>query len=85
VIGYSRGEAEANPITLQLTERFGDYAGITIEKIIIIAFLAGLYRYSKGRWRTAKAILVTLFLGGLVFAVIGYAVVVVDNLTILGF
>src|SRR5580698_6536224 len=25
VIGYGRGEAEANPITLQLTDRFGDY------------------------------------------------------------
>ncbi len=85
VIGYSRGEVEANPITLLLTDRFGDYIGITIEKIIIIAFLVGVYRYSRRRWRVANPILVVVALGILMFGVIGYAVVVGDNLRLLGF
>jgi hypothetical protein len=85
IIGYSRGEVEANPITLLLTDRFGDYIGVTIEKIIIIAILVGVYHYSKRKWEVTSPILVTVVLGILMFAVIGYAVVVVDNLRLLGF
>jgi len=84
IIGYSRGYGEGNPITRILTDRFGDYVGISIEKVIIIAFMLGVYYLSRPRWRRGNPILATLVLAGLTFAVVGYAVVVGINLTLLG-
>ena len=84
IIGYSRGAVEVNPITLMLTARLGDYAGITVEKIVIVAGLSAAYRYSKPRWRAARPVLAVFALGVLMFALIGYAVVVGFNLYFLG-